>query len=67
MNTIYMKNIRHIFLRYNKVLNKKNGYSVPRIFSIKHNEQNNRMINEKECSRRTYYIEFDNAVNDDIE
>ena len=23
MNTIYMKNIRHIFLRYNKVLNKE--------------------------------------------
>ena len=43
-----MKNIRHIFLRYNKVLNKKNGCNVPRNFSIKHNKQNNIMINEKE-------------------
>ena len=25
------------------------------------------MINEKEISRRTYYDEFDNTVNDDIE
>ena len=62
-----MKNIRHIFLRYNKVLNKKNGCSVPRNFSINHIKQNNRMINEKEVSRCTYYDEFDNTVNDDIE
>ena len=62
-----MKNIRHIFICYNKMLNKKNSCSVPRTFSIKHNKQNNRMINEKECSRRTYYDEFDNTVNDDIE
>ena len=62
-----MKNIRHIVLRYNKVLNKKNGCSAPRNFSIKHNKQNNRVINEKEVSRRTYYDEFDNTVNDDIQ
>ena len=62
-----MTNIRHIFLRYNKVLNKKNGYSVPRIFSIKHNKQNDKMIDEKEVSRRAYYDEFDNTVNGDIE
>ena len=63
----YMTNIRHIFSRYNKVLNKKNGCSVPRNFPIKHHKQNNRMINEKKVSRRTYYDEFDNTVNDDIE
>ena len=62
-----MKNIRHIFICYNKVLNKKNGYSEPRNFAIKHNKQNTRMIKEKEVSRRTYYDKFDNTVNDDIE
>ena len=62
-----MTNIPHIFLRYNKVLNKRNGCSVPQNFSIKHNTQNNRMINEKEFSRRTYYDKFNNTVNDDIE
>ena len=62
-----MKNIRHIFICYNKVLNKKNGCSVPRTFSIKHNKQKNRMINEKECSRCTYCDEFDNTDNDDIQ
>ena len=62
-----MKNIRHIVLRYNKVLNKKNGCSVPQNFSIKHNKQKNRMMKEKEVSWRTYYDEFDNTVNDDIE
>ena len=62
-----MKNIRYIFLRYNKVLHKENGYSDPRNFSIKHNKQNNRMIKAKEVSRRTYCDEFDNTVNDDIE
>ena len=55
-----MKNIRHIVLRYNKMLNKKNGCNVPQNISIKHNKQKNRMINKKEVSRRTYYDEFDN-------
>ena len=55
-----MTNIRHIFICYNKVLNKKNGCNVPQNFSIKYNKQKNRMINEKEVSRRTYYDEFDN-------
>ena len=63
----YIKNIGHIFLRYNKVLNQKNGCNEPRNFSIKHNKQNNRMIKAKEVSRRTYCDEFDNTVNDDIE
>ena len=67
MNTILHENIRHIFICYNKVLTKKNGCNVPRTFSIKHSQQKNRMINEKECSRRTYYDEFDNTVNDDIQ
>ena len=49
------------------MLKKKNGYSDPRNFSIKHNKQNNRMIKAKEVSRRTYCDEFDNTVNDDIE
>ena len=62
-----MKNIRHIFLQYNKLLNKKNKCSEPRNFSIKHNKQNNRMIKAKEVSRRTYCDEFDKTVNDDIE
>ena len=62
-----MKNIRHIFICYNKVLNKKNGCSAPQNFSIKHNQQNNRMIKAKEVSRRTYCDEFDNTVNDDIQ
>ena len=62
-----MKNIRHIFLRYNKVLNKINGCSELRKFSITHNKQNNRMIKAKEVSRRTFYNEFDNTVNDDIQ
>ena len=62
-----MKNIQHIFLRYNKVLNKKNGCSEPRNFSIKHNKQNNIIIKGKEVSQCTYYDEFDNTVNDDIE
>ena len=65
--TFFMKNIRHIFLRYNKVLNKKNGCSELRKCSITHNKQNNRMIKAKELSRRTYCGEFDNTVNDDIE
>ena len=62
-----MANIRHIALRYNKVLHKKNGCSVPRNFPIKYNKQNNRMIKEKGVLRRTYYDEFDNTINDDIE
>ena len=49
------------------MLKKKNGYSKPRNFSIKHKKQNNRMIKEKGVSRRTYCDEFDNTVNDDIE
>ena len=67
MNNILHEKYTSYFLRYNKVLNKKNGCSVPRNFSIKHNKQNNRMIKEKGVSRRTYYDEFDNTVNDDIE
>ena len=62
-----MKNIRHIFICYNKVLNKKNGCSAPRNFSIKHNQQNNTMIKAKEVLRRTYCDEFENTVNDDIQ
>ena len=62
-----IKNVCHIFIWYNKVLNKKNGYSAPRNYSIKHNKQNNRMIKAKEVSRRTYCDEFDNTVNDDIQ
>ena len=42
-----MKNIRHILLRFNKLLNKKNGCSESLELSIKHNKQNNRMIKEK--------------------
>ena len=41
-----MKIIRHIFLRFNKVVNKKNGHSESLGVSIKHNKQNNRMIEE---------------------
>ena len=42
-----MEIIRHICLRFNKVLNKKNGYSESLELPIKHNKQNNRMIKEK--------------------
>ena len=67
MNTILHEKYSSYFVCYNKVLNKKNGCSVPRNFSINHNKQNNRMIKAKEVSRRTFYNEFDNTVNDDIQ
>ena len=49
------------------MLNKKNGCSETRKFSIQRNEQNNEMINAKEFTRRTYCDKFDNTVNDDIQ
>ena len=65
---IYLiKIIRHIFLWCNKELNKKNGYSATRNFSIKRNKQTNENIKAKEVSRHTYCDEFDNTVNDDIQ
>ena len=41
-----MKNMS-FFLRFNKVLNKKNGCSELLELTIKHNKQNNRIIKEK--------------------
>ena len=62
-----MKDIRHVFLRLNKMLNKKNGCSESHDLSIKHNNQNNRMIKVKEAMRHTYCYKFYNTVNDDIQ
>ena len=62
-----IKIIRHIFLWYSKELNKKNGCSATRNFSIKRNKQTNENIKAKEVSRHTYCDEFDNTVNDDIQ
>ena len=64
---LLIKIVCHIFIWYNKVLNKKNGCSETRKFSIQRNKQNNEMINAKESTRRTYCDEFDNTVNDDIQ
>ena len=76
MNNIYkiffksiiflMKNIRDTFLRFNTVLNKKNGYSESLGLSIKHKKQNNIIIKEKEFKRRTQCEEFGKTGNDDI-
>ena len=62
-----MKNIRHIFLRLNKVLNKKDRRSESHNLSIKHNKHNNRMIKVKEVMRHTYCDEFDNTITEDIQ
>ena len=62
-----MKYIRHIVLRFNKLLNKKNGCNESLELSIKHNKQSHRIIEEKEFKRRTYYVEFGNTVNDYIQ
>jgi len=67
MNDILHEKYTSYFLRYNKVLNKKNRCDEPRNFLIKHNKQNNIMIKSKEVSRRTYCDEFDNTVNNKIE
>ena len=67
MNTILREKYFHIFLWFNKELNKKNRWSEMWNFSIKHDKQNNRMIKAKEVSRHTYCDEFDNTVNDDIQ
>ena len=67
MNIILHEKYTSYIFFSNKVLNKKNGCNVPQKNSIKHNKQNNRMIKAKEVSRRTYYDEFDNTVNDDIQ
>ena len=49
------------------MLNKKNGYSESHDLSTKHNNKTNRKIKVKEVMRHTYYDEFDNTVNNDIQ
>ena len=57
----------HIFIWYNNELNKKNGCSETRKFSMQRNKRNNEIIKAKEFSRLTYCDESDNTGNDDIQ
>ena len=67
MNHIFDENIYVIFLRMNKMWNKKNRYSKLYDLLIKHNIYTNRRIKVKEVMCHTYCDEFDNIVNDDIQ